>query len=70
MSYFSSDFKDVELLLKYHRNALSQQSLGLSPTRHFKLTLVKAVTETMGEEICGARGRKPIFEDMKKIMNK
>ena len=69
MSYFSSDFKGVELMLKYHRNALSQQSLGLTATRHFKLTLVVAVTETSGEEICGAL-IKPIFENMKNIINK
>ena len=69
MSYFSSDFKGVELMLKYHRNALSQQSLGLTATRHFKLTLVVAVTETSGEEICGAL-IEPIFENMKNIINK
>ena len=56
-------------MLKYHRNALSQQSLGLTATRHFKLTLVVAVTETSGEEICGAL-IKPIFENMKNIINK
>ena len=70
MSYFSSDFKGVELMLKYHRNALSQQSLGLTATRHFKLTLVVAVTETSGEEMYGAPGNKPILENVKNIINK
>ena len=70
MSYFSLDFKDVELLLKYHCNALSQQSLGLTVARHFNLTLLKAVAETPGEEICGAPGKKPIFENVKNTVNK
>ena len=61
ISYFSPDFKDVQQLLKYHCNLLSLQSFGLTPTRHFKLTLVLAVTETSGEEIFGAV-IKPIFE--------
>ena len=70
ISYFSPDFKDVKMLLKYHCNSLSWHSLGCTATRHRKLTLVKAVTKTMGEEICGARGRRPIFENMKNIINK
>ena len=36
--YFSPDFNSPELLLKYHRKELSQ-SLGLTVTKHFKLTL-------------------------------
>ena len=39
ISYFSPDFNFTELLLKYHCKELSQQSLGLTPTSHFKLTL-------------------------------
>ena len=70
MSYFLSDFKDVVLLLKNHCNWLSPQSLGLTLTRHRKLTLVLAVTETSGEEICGAPGHRPIFENVKNIINK
>ena len=70
ISYFSPDFKDVKMLLKYHCNSLSWHLLGSTATRHRKLTLVKAVTKTMGEELCGARGRGPIFENMKNIINK
>ena len=69
ISYFSPDFKDVKMLLKYHCNS-SWHSLGCTATRHRKLTLVKAVTKTMGEEICGAGGLRPIFENMKNIINK
>ena len=71
ISYFSPDFRGVELLLiKRHRNPLLLQSLGLTPTRHRKLTLLKAVTQTLGEEICGAPGFEPIFKNVKNIINK
>ena len=39
ISYFSPDFNSPGLLLKYHRKELSRQSLGLTPTSHFKLIL-------------------------------
>ena len=65
ISYFSPDFNFTELLLKYHRKELSQQSLGLTNAKHFKLTLKPAVTETTGEEICGALERKPVSDDKK-----
>ena len=39
ISYFSPDFNFTELLLKYHCKELSPQSLGLTDTKHFKLTL-------------------------------
>ena len=63
--YFSPDFNFTELLLKYHCKELSQQSLGLTNAKHFKLTLKPAVTETTGEEICGALERKPVSDDKK-----
>ena len=65
ISYFSQDFKGVELLLKRHCN-LSWQAHGVTPTRHFKLKLVKAITESSGEEICRARGKKTYIRKYEK----
>ena len=65
ISYFSPDFNSPELLLKYHCKELSQQSLGLTNAKHFKLTLEWAVTETVGEDLCGALGKKPVLDDKK-----
>ena len=65
ISYFSPDFNSLELLLKYHCKELSSQSLGLTNAEQLKLTLKEAVTETTGEEICGALGKKPVSDDKK-----